>query len=97
MDEDETRTLADLPDGEQLTLEQAARLAGYASSSTLRLAMRAGRLEVTKLSPRVIYTTAGALRAYLAAQRTWGYKRGVPRDDEGRWEPRRRPTKEETP
>ena len=77
--------VADLPpsarpvDGEYMTLEQAAKLAGYNSSSTLRLAAREGRLRTIRISPRVRLTTREWLEEYLAGVRAGKYGRGQPR------------------
>jgi len=69
-----------LKDDTRLTLEQAAALAGYRSASTLRRAVREGRLETSRLSRFLQWTTAGALRDYLAGQGDRrGFARGRPR------------------
>ncbi len=69
-----------LKDDTRLTLEQAATLAGYRSASTLRRAVREGRLQIERMSAHVMWTTAGALRDYLAGQGDRrGFARGRPR------------------
>jgi hypothetical protein len=72
--------LETLPPSTHLTLERAAWLSGYRSPSTLRAAMRDGRLRVERHSARVVLTTAGDLLSYLHALRaSEGYRRGQPR------------------
>jgi hypothetical protein len=44
-------------ESEYLTLEEAARLAGHASASTLRAAARSGRLKTVKFSPQGVPTS----------------------------------------
>jgi hypothetical protein len=53
---------------EYLTLEEAARLAGHASASTLRGAARSGRLKTVKFSPRVQLTTREWLNDYIESR-----------------------------
>ena len=55
-------------ESEYLTLEEAARLAGHASASTLRAAARSGRLKTVKFSPRVQLTTREWLNDYLKSR-----------------------------
>jgi hypothetical protein len=71
-----TPSLDLLRDDHRLTLEQAAALTGYRSASTLRTAAREGRLRTERMSARVQWTTAGALRDYLAGQSARGFARG---------------------
>ncbi len=73
------RLLEQLPPSTPLTLERAAYLASYRSSSTLRRAAREGRLRVDRHGPRTVLTTAGALLSYLATLHPKGAERGLPR------------------
>jgi len=60
------RLLETLPASTPLSIQRAAWLAGYRSSSTLKTAVSKGRLHVERHGPRLILTTAGALRDFLA-------------------------------
>src|SRR5438132_134055 len=81
--EERLRFLEQLPPATPLTLERAAELGGYRSVSALRTAMRAGRLRVTRHSPRSVVTTAGDLLAYMQGLHGWGAERGRPRGRKG--------------
>ena len=61
---------------ECLTLQQAAEIAGYADTSTLRHAARHGRLRTVKPGPRLHMTPRAWLQEYLQNLRTGDYKRG---------------------
>lgn len=66
-----------------MTLAEAARRAGYRSTSTLRSAAIAGTLRTRRVSERVRLTTQEWLDAYLATLRPGrpgkGYHRGQQR------------------
>jgi len=61
---------------EYITLQQAAEIAGYADTSTLRHAARRGRLRTIKPGPRLHMTTGTWLQEYLQNLRSGDYKRG---------------------
>ncbi len=48
-----------------ITLAEAARRAGYASPSALRMAALRGKLRVRRYSPRIVMTTPQWLNEYL--------------------------------
>ncbi len=66
-----------------ITIDEAARRAGYRDSNNLRTAARAGRLQTVLLGPRARMTTPAWLDAYLASVRPGNYKRGQERKPEG--------------
>ncbi len=69
---------------EYITLQQAAEIAGYKTTSGLRNAALQGRLQTVKPGPRLHMTTRPWLDAYLATLRPGNYKRGLPkRQDAG--------------
>lgn len=55
-------------DSEYITLTEAARRSGHESVSTLRMAVRRGRLKAVRLSPRVQFTTQEWLDDYLKSR-----------------------------
>jgi len=64
---------------EYITLQQAAEIAGYKTTSGLRNAALQGRLQTVKPGPRLHMTTRAWLDAYLATLRPGNYKRGLPK------------------
>ena len=64
---------------EFITLQQAAAIAGYSNTATLRAAAAAGRLQSVKPGPHLYMTTRPWLDAYLATLRPGNYKRGLPK------------------
>jgi hypothetical protein len=71
-----------IPAGEYITIEQAARIAGYSAAGNLRSAAAAGRIQSIVITPRLRLTTIDWLNTYLATvqeeRRGWerGKKRG---------------------
>ncbi len=59
-----------------ITLAEAARRAGYASPSALRMAALKGKLRVRRYSPRIVMTTQAWLNDYLASLSGEGRPRG---------------------
>jgi len=76
-----------IPGGEYITLEQAARLAGYNSAGNLRTAATAGKLKSIRINDHARITTEEWLHEYLGGLDT---KRGRPRGSRDT-KPRRRP------
>jgi len=68
---------------EYITLQQAAEIAGYKTTSGLRNAALQGRLQTVKPGPRLHMTTRAWLDAYLAQVRPGKYKRGQPKSSAG--------------
>ncbi len=79
---DSRRLLEQLPPATPLTLERAAQLGGFRSTSGLRMAVRRGSLHATKHSERVMLTTAGDLLNYLRSTQVRGTRRGQPRSEQ---------------
>jgi len=69
-------------ESEYITLDQAARLAGYTNPSNLRTAARVGRLKTVTFSPRMRLTTQAWLNDYLVGVRPGNYKRGQQRKEQ---------------
>jgi len=61
---------------EYITIQEAARTAGYASATNLHAAARLGRLRTIKPGPRARLTTRPWLDEYLQALRNGAYDRG---------------------
>ncbi len=59
-----------------ITIQEAARVAGYASATNLHAAARLGRLRTIKPGPRARLTTRPWLDEYLQALRNGDYDRG---------------------
>jgi hypothetical protein len=62
-----------------ITLQQAAEIAGYTDTSTLRAAALKGRLRTVKPGPRLHMTTRAWLDEYLRSLRGGNYRRGLPK------------------
>jgi len=78
-----------IPAGEYITIEDAAKLAGYSGAGNLRMAAAQERLRSIKVGPRQRLTTKEWLDEYLSGlAKKEGWQKG---------RPRRRPTPEETP
>lgn len=73
MDEEERIVI---PAGEYITIEQAARMAGYRGAGNLKSAAASGRLKTIKVAAHLRITTEEWLGAYLASLDT---TRGRPR------------------
>jgi hypothetical protein len=77
-----------IPSGEYITIEQAAKLAGYSGAGNLRTAAAAGKLQSIPITPRLRLTTKEWLDAYLATvqeeRRGWprGRSRKLPEAEE---------------
>jgi len=67
-----------------ITLAEAARRAGYATPSSLRMAALKGKLRVKRYSPRIVMTTQAWLDAYLSSLTGEGRPRGGGEGDEGK-------------
>ncbi len=69
-----------------ITLDEAARRAGYANSTTLRTAARAGRLTAKRFGGHGWLTTQAWLDEYIQSKRGGAYGRGEkrgPRQSDG--------------
>lgn len=62
-----------------ITLQQAAKIAGYRDPATLRIAANKGRLRTVKPGPRLHMTKQAWLDDYLASLHLGNYKRGQPK------------------
>lgn len=68
-------------DQDYITLQEAAKIAGYSSFSTLYAAARNGRLKVRRFGVRTVMTTRPWLAEYQAALKaSMAHRRGQPRD-----------------